>query len=64
MARSEADIQAVKKYLAKLEDVRFRVPKGEKEPITLHAEKMGESLNQFLRRAVAETMARDNEKAK
>ena len=62
MARSEADIRAVNKYLQKFDNVQFRVPKGEREPIALHAEKMGESLNQFLRRAVAETIARDDEK--
>ena len=62
MARTESEDRAIKKYLLKFEEVRFRVPKGEREPIALHAEKMGESLNQFLRRAVAETIARDDEK--
>lgn len=64
MARTESEDRAIKKYLQKFDTVQFRVPKGGKDSIFLHAEKMGESLNQFLRRAVAETMARDNEKAK
>jgi len=62
MSRTESEDRAIKKYLHKFENVQFRVLKGEREPIALHAEKMGEYLNQFLRRAVKETMERDNEK--
>ncbi|MBR1530197.1 MAG: hypothetical protein IJ642_13000 [Oscillospiraceae bacterium] len=36
------------------------VKKGQKDNIKAHAEKMGESLNAFLQRAVAETIERDN----
>lgn len=38
------------------------VPKGEREVISSHAESQGESLNAFIRRAIAETMERDNNK--
>lgn len=34
--------------------------KGERENIKLHTEKMGESMNEFIRRAIAETMERDS----
>ena len=35
------------------------VKKGEKEQITEHAEKRGESVNGFINRAIKETMERD-----
>lgn len=62
MATSEAQLKASKKYISeKLDEIRFRVPKGEREILKQHAEKMGESLNKFLYRAVNETMMRDNQ---
>ena len=61
MAINEAKRKANKKYITeKLDDVRFRVPKGEREILKEHAEKMGESVNAFVYRAVKETMERDN----
>ena len=61
MAINEAKRKANKKYITeKLDDVRFRVPKGEPEILKKHAEKMGESVNAFVYRAVKETMERDN----
>lgn len=58
---SESQLKASKKYMKeKLDDVRFRVPKGQRAVIQAHAKKMGESTNAFLKRAVAETMERDN----
>ena len=62
MATSEAQLKASKKYISeKLDEIRFRVPKGERDILKQHAEKMGESLNKFLYRAVNETMMRDNQ---
>ena len=61
MPINEAKRKANKKYITeKLDDVRFRVPKGEREILKKHAEKMGESVNTFVYRAVKETMERDN----
>ena len=61
MPINEAKRKANKKYITeKLDDVRFRVPKGEREIPKKHAEKMGESVNAFVYRAVKETMERDN----
>lgn len=63
MPTSESQLRATKKYLReKLDDVRFRVPKGQREIIQQHAIKQGESVNAFICRAVKETMERDNSK--
>lgn len=60
---TEAQLKANKKYHEKFDNLRIRVPGGEKEIIEGHAEQMGESLNAFVRRAIAETMERDQKKA-
>ena len=63
MALSEARRRANKKYInEKLDEIKFRVPKGERDMLKHHAEKMGESVNAFIYRAVKETMERDNQK--
>ena len=41
--------------------INFTVPKGEKEKIKQHAEKQGETTNGFIKRAIKETMERDND---
>ena len=61
MATSKAQLKDAQKYISeKLDEIRVRVPKGEREVWKMHAEKMGESLNKFIYRAVQETMERDN----
>ena len=63
MALSEARRRANKKYInERLDEIKFRVPKGERETLKKHAAKMGESVNAFIYRAVKETMERDNQK--
>lgn len=58
---TEAQAKAAKKYLKEsVEDVRIRVPKGQKAVIKDHAEKQGESMNAFVIRAIDETMKRDS----
>lgn len=60
MAVSKAQQRATQKYIKNNYDrLELRIPKGERESIKQHAEKRGESLNQFLIRAVQETMRRD-----
>ena len=44
----------------KLDEIKFRVPKGQKAIIREHAEKQGEKLTPFIVRAINETIARDN----
>lgn len=59
---TEAQARAVRKYLTEtVEDVRIRVPKGQKAVIKAHADVMGESMNAFVVRAIDETMDRDRE---
>ena len=62
MALTEAQAAANKKYQQKFDDIKLRVPKGQREVLQNHAQAQGESLNSFLTRAASETMARDNGK--
>ena len=56
-----AQAKAAKKYLTEsVEDIKIRVPKGQKAIIKAHAEQQGESMNQFVTRAINDTMERDN----
>ena len=59
---TEAQKRAAEKYLREtVEDIRIRVPKGEKAKIKAHAESQNESMNQFVIRAIAEAMQNDND---
>lgn len=59
--QTDARRRASAKYLHEsVEDVRIRVPKGQKEVIKAHAVKQNESMNQFVIRAINETMHRDS----
>ena len=61
--QTEARRRASAKYLKEtVEDVRIRVPKGQKAVIKAHAESQGESMNAFVVRAIDETMERDTGK--
>lgn len=56
-----AQKKAAEKYLRdSVEDIKIRVPKGQKAIIKAHAEQHSESMNAFIVRAVTETMNRDN----
>ena len=57
---SAAQRKATDKYLEKFDEMRVRVPKGQKDIAKSHAESKGESLNAFISRAITETMDRDN----
>ena len=60
---TEARKKATEKYLKEsVEDIRIRVPKGDKAKVQAHAATMGESMNSFVVRAIDETMERDNQK--
>jgi len=55
---------AKNKYNAKTYDrIETVVPKGQKEELKAHAASMGESLNGFVNRAIAEAIERDTQKA-
>ena len=66
MARTEAQKKADKKYNRKTyEQINFTVRRDSElngDAIRAHAAEQGESLNGFLKRAVAETVERDRAK--
>lgn len=63
MASTEAQRRASKKWQdEKVDDIRFRAPKGKRQEIRAHAESQGETMNGFLNRAVNETIERDHNK--
>ena len=58
--QTDARRRATAKYLKEtVEDIRIRVPKGQKAVIKAHADRHQESMNQFVIRAINETMERD-----
>lgn len=62
MAPSEAQKRATAKWQKeKVEEVKFRVPKGERKRLQEHAASQNESLNAFLYRAAQEAIERDNQ---
>lgn len=57
VATSEAKLRANKKHQQeKLEEIKFRVPKGEKVRIQTYAAARGESTNAFIYRVVKNAM--------
>jgi predicted HicB family RNase H-like nuclease len=49
------------RYNAKAYDeIKLRVPKGEKDIIKAHADKVGESVNGYIKKAVDERMERES----
>ncbi|MCD8238375.1 MAG: hypothetical protein LUC92_03435 [Clostridiales bacterium] len=60
-AHSKATIKYVKKNLDRIE-MRVTKESNLKTEIFEHSDKMGESVNAFLKRAVIETIERDNAK--
>ncbi len=63
MVSDEALNRAKKKYIEeKTDEIKFRVPKGNKERIQEHAKEQSESTNAFIYRAVNETIERDQRK--
>lgn len=63
MSLTDAQKKANKKYQQeKLDEIKLRVPKGEKERIQTHAAAGGESTNAFIYRAINETIERDTKK--
>ena len=65
MARpyTEAQKRTHQKYYANTDEIRYRTKKGRKAEVTAHAEKMGETLGQFVERAIDEAMERDISKS-
>lgn len=54
---TEAQKRSAEKYIQeKLEDIRLRVPKGQKDIIKAQAQAQGKSVNQFIIDAINEAM--------
>jgi uncharacterized protein (DUF1778 family) len=64
VAQTEAQLRASKKYRKKYVYLQARVTQEEKDMVVAHAEATNESLNDFMRRAFSETIARDTDKRK
>ena len=63
MPSTEAQKRAAMKYnMNKVERVYIRIPKGQKDVIKEHASAHNESVNEFVARAIRETMERDSQK--
>ena len=60
-AYTESQKKAANKYFAeKIEDIRIRVPKGEKELIKATAEQEGKSVNAFILETVHKKLNQKN----
>ena len=60
MPASKAQQKAVGKYMKEnYDEIKVRVPKGDKEQVQIHAAAQSESVNAFINRAIAQTMERD-----
>ena len=57
---SEARLKANKKYLSQFSDVKIRLKPEEHKTVQDHAKKTGESVAAFIKRAINETIDRDN----
>lgn len=63
MPASKAQQKAVSKYMkANYDEIKIRVPKGEKATIQAHAAAQTETVNAFISRAIRETMENDSRK--
>lgn len=56
---SPAQRRATDKYLEKFDEIKIRLPRGQKEAIKAHAEAQGESVNSFINRAIQEAIQKD-----
>ena len=60
MPASKAQQKAVSKYMkANYDEIKVRVPKGQKEAIQAHAATRGESVNGFINRVISEAIERE-----
>ena len=60
MPVSKAQQKAVSKYMKEnYDELKVRIPKGQKETIKAHAEAQGESLNACINRAISQAIQKD-----
>ena len=58
---SDSQKRASKKYLSQFSELKIRVLPEQRDEIQAHAKKMGESTAAFMKRAILETMERDDD---
>lgn len=59
MKTTEGQRRAIAKYQAKLDEIKVRVPKGDREKYKSFAESQGKSLNALIIELLNERMSRD-----
>lgn len=59
MKTTEGQRRAIAKYQAKLDEIKVRVPKGDREKYKSFAESQGKSLNALIIELLDERMSRD-----
>ena len=59
-AKTEAQKQAQRRYMAKVATIQIRTTTEQRDTIQAHATAHQESVNGFINRAISETMERDN----
>ena len=59
MKTTEEQRRAIAKYQAKLDEIKVRVPKGDREKYKSFAESQGKSLNALIIELLNERMSRD-----
>lgn len=57
---TDSQLKANKKYLSQFVDIKIRVTPEERLNLQNHARDMGESVSAFIKRAIRETMLRDD----
>ncbi|NCE63753.1 DUF1778 domain-containing protein [Pseudoflavonifractor sp. 524-17] len=60
--KTPAQKRAQKNYIEKFARLEIRITKEERDGVQTHAAAQGESVNNFIKRAIRETMERDKEK--
>lgn len=64
MAQTKAQLKASKKYLEQFDDIKVRVPKGERQIWHDYAAAHGQSLNTFIQYCVAKVMSEETKNTK
>jgi len=59
-AKTEAQKQAQRRYMAKIATIQIRTTTEQRDAIQVHATARGESVNGFINRAISEAMERDS----
>ena len=57
---TDAQKAAVKKYMQTQDEIKLRLPKGSKDNIKAHADKVGKSINGYIADAITEQMMRED----